>query len=54
MSALPMKADVCDANRQVCFGPEADIALFDHLISAGKQRRGNFKSERLRSLEVDC
>jgi hypothetical protein len=25
MSALPLKADVCDANRQVCFGPKADI-----------------------------
>ena len=27
MSALPPKADVCGANRRVCFGPEADIAL---------------------------
>ena len=34
--------------------PIADIALFDHLISAGEQRRGNFESERFRSLEVDC
>jgi hypothetical protein len=34
MSALPLKADVCDANRQVCFGPKADSAsLFDHLVS---------------------
>ena len=27
MSALPLKADVCDANRQVCFGPIADIRV---------------------------
>src|SRR6476620_8602225 len=26
MSALPPKADVCGANRHVCFGPKADIA----------------------------
>ena len=25
MSALPPKADMCGANRHVCFGPEADI-----------------------------
>jgi hypothetical protein len=25
MSALPPKADVCGANRHVCFGPIADI-----------------------------
>jgi len=27
MSALPPKADVCGANRHVCFGPEADITV---------------------------
>jgi len=25
MFALPPKADVCGANRHVCYGPEADI-----------------------------
>jgi len=25
MSALPPKADMCDATRHVCFGPKADI-----------------------------
>jgi hypothetical protein len=27
MSALPLKADMCDATRDVCFGPIADIGL---------------------------
>jgi hypothetical protein len=27
MSALPPKADMCGANRHVCFGPKADRAL---------------------------
>jgi len=35
MSALPPKADVCSANRHVCFGPKADI-LFDNLVGAGE------------------
>jgi hypothetical protein len=25
MSALPPKADICSATRDVCFGPEGDI-----------------------------
>ena len=37
MSALPPKADMCGATRDVCYGPKADIvALFNHLIIAGK------------------
>jgi hypothetical protein len=36
MSALPPKADMCSALANVCFGPEADIALLDHLVSAGE------------------
>jgi hypothetical protein len=28
ISALPPKADMCGANRHVCFGPKADIAPF--------------------------
>jgi hypothetical protein len=28
MSALPPKADMCVATRDVCFGPKADIASF--------------------------
>jgi hypothetical protein len=34
MSALPPKADMCGANRHVCFGPIADIALERSLNSA--------------------
>jgi hypothetical protein len=36
MSALPLKADVCGANRQVCFAPIADIIP----ISEGGQSEG--------------
>jgi len=36
MSALPPKADMCSATRDVRFGPKADI-LFDHLIGCSEQ-----------------
>jgi hypothetical protein len=45
MSALPPKADIADAMRNVRFVPKADICgaakfrLFDHLVGAGKQLR---------------
>jgi hypothetical protein len=32
MSALPPKADMCGALAHVCFGPKADIDLFDHFV----------------------
>jgi hypothetical protein len=41
MSALPPKADIADAMRNVRFVPKADIctaaeeALFDHLVGEG-------------------
>jgi hypothetical protein len=59
MSALPPKADMCGALAYVCFVPKADSCAaakrssFDHLVSAGEQRRGNFESKQLRSLKVD-
>ena len=39
MSALPPKADMCGATRDVRYGPEADIShvSFDDLIGAGDQ-----------------
>ena len=40
MSALPPKADMCAATRDVCYGPKADISrLFDHRVGPGEQRR---------------
>jgi hypothetical protein len=38
MSGLPPKADVCGANRQVCFGPEADIATIMSFQAAMQPR----------------
>jgi hypothetical protein len=54
MSALPLKADMCGANRHVCFGPIADIATsLDHCI--GKRKQVGWKSDAkcFRGLEVD-
>src|SRR5215470_2042309 len=54
MSALPPKADMCGANRHVCFGPIADIAfLFDYLVGLRKQRRRHCYAERLSCLKID-
>jgi hypothetical protein len=53
MSALPPKADVCTANADVCFGPQADMHLFNHLIGAGKYRRRNCEGHFLGSFEID-
>src|SRR5512132_1983160 len=53
MSALPPKADMCGATRDVRFGPIADMAtLFDHLVSATGQRKRDGDAERLGGLEV--
>src|SRR5215472_14065099 len=55
MSALPPKADMCGATRDVRFGPIADIRphSIDEFISAAKQRLRHDEAERLRGLEVD-
>jgi hypothetical protein len=46
MSALPPKADMCGATRDVRFGPIADISnLFDHFVSAREQRRRHIKTD---------
>ena len=42
MSALPPKADMCSATRDVRFGPKADIdLLFNHLIGASGSKAVN-------------
>src|SRR5215831_73813 len=59
MSALPPKADMCSATRDVRFGPKADSciaakqSLFDHLVGAAEQAQRERNTQRLRSLEID-
>src|SRR4029079_1458628 len=53
MSALPPKADICSATRNVRFVPIADIALFDQLVGADQYRWWNRKTKRLGGLLVD-
>ena len=36
MSALPLKADVCRANRHVCFGPKADTVPLYSITSSAR------------------
>ena len=53
MSALPPKADMCSALAHVCFGPKADMILFDHFISAGEQRRRHGEAASHSGLKID-
>ena len=59
MSALPPKADMCGATRDVRFVPKADIVassacqLFDDLVGAGEHRRRECEAERLGGFEID-
>jgi hypothetical protein len=53
MSALPPKADMCGATRDVRFGPIADIPLLDHLVGTIKQRWRHSKPECLGGLQVN-
>jgi hypothetical protein len=53
MSALPPKADMCSALAYVCFGPKADMILFDHFISAGEQRRRHGEAASHSGLKID-
>src|SRR5215831_7140117 len=54
MCALPPKADMCGATRDVRFGPIADIiALFDQLVGAVEHWRGHINSNGFGGPEVD-
>jgi hypothetical protein len=51
MSALPLKADICGATWDVCFGPKAD-SCSAHLVGAPDYRVRNGDAERLGGLEI--
>ena len=55
MSALPPKADMCSATRDVRFVPLADIpgGLIDYFIGAAEQRRRHGETEHSGGLRVD-
>ena len=54
MSALPPKADIRGANRNVRFVPEADIApSFDHFVGEQQEGSGNREAERLGRFKID-
>ena len=54
MSALPPKADMCGATRDVRFGPIADIWLsLDHLVGEQQEQLGKREAERLGRLKID-
>ena len=52
MSALPPKADMCGATRDVRFGPIADVARYS-IICASLQCRRYAETERLGGLQID-
>ena len=59
MSALPPKADMCNALAHVCFVPIAGSCtatkelLFDNFVGPGEQRRRHSEAKRIRSLEIN-
>ena len=54
MSALPLKADIAQDDRDVRFVPKADIgASLNNFVCACEQRGRNCEAERLSSLEID-
>ena len=55
MSALPPKADMCGAARDVRFGPIADIdpvRSLDHLVGLENDHDGNFNAKCPRHFQV--
>jgi hypothetical protein len=53
MSALPPKADICSATRDVRFGPKADIAYSITSLGAGEQRWRQGEAKRSGGFEID-
>jgi hypothetical protein len=54
MSALPLKADIAQDDRDVRFVPKADIgASLNNFVCAREHRGRNCEAERLSSLEID-
>ena len=54
MSALPLKADMCGANRNVRFVPKADIAVsLDHFVSCQENAIRYGDAKRLGGFEID-
>jgi hypothetical protein len=54
MSALPLKADMCGAVADVCYGPMADIAVsLDHFVSCQENAIRYGDAKRLGSFEID-
>ena len=53
MSALPPIADIKRLGGDVCFVPEADIELFDHLVGPGEHGWWHGEAERFGGFEVD-
>src|SRR5262245_4108177 len=59
MSAIPPKADMCGATRDVRFGPIADmrrtsfVELFDDRVSSGEHGRRNCEAQCLSGFKID-
>ena len=60
MSALPLKADMVQHDRDVRFVPKADkvrrskeVALFDHLVCATQQRQWYVEAKPRGGFEID-
>ena len=51
MSALLLKADVCGANRHVCFGPKADIPIKHRIVVFAPVVASN---NRFLLIDADC